>query len=102
MEKRKFQKPRVFALATVLIFSAVSMLGHATVKNEVSQERLEDVGRCGVMPSQIISYLEGLGYSNIILSSYSGCDVIADTDYSYDTIVYCDSEAIIGHEDLPE
>lgn len=81
-----------------LVLGSVTLVKSADNNPVVKQEKKP---RCWVNPGDIISYLEGFGYSNIVLTTTgSGCDMMADTDYSYDTIIYCTELAIIGHEDL--
>lgn len=101
MKKKILKKSRVVALAFAGVVLAVSVSAFSFKAEEHNGLKYSETGNCGVTSSEIISYLEGYGYSNITLSMYSGCDVLADTDYSYDTVVYCDSESIIGHEDIP-
>ena len=101
MEKKKFKKTRSIILAifmVTIVFNGVTIAKNSFLKTESKQR----VGDCEVRSSEIINYLQGYGYTNIVLSSIpGGCNVLADTDYSYDTIVYCSETEIIGHEDLP-
>ena len=91
---------RTIAFSTLtfaIILGSVSFL-----KSEEINDTDQKCKICSVPYAEVISYLEGYGYSNIVLVPVEGtCNVLASTDYEYDTMVYCTSIRIIGHEDVP-
>lgn len=99
MKKIELKKSRVFALAFVTASIVVSGI---VIGQNPSNNNEQESGSCSVSDSEVISYLEGFGYSNITLVNGPNCNKLADTDYSYDTKVFVTQTQIIGHEDLPE
>ncbi|MCB0284697.1 MAG: hypothetical protein KDF60_19095 [Calditrichaeota bacterium] len=105
-ENKKTKKPKktsVLTLASAFLFVAfigATFLNSTRASSPAENARHAD---CQVTNAQIVSYLEGYGYSNVSVLSgeYYNCDRICDTDYSYNTKVFCTETAIIGHEDIP-
>ena len=94
------KKSKNIILATLLI---AGVLGTVAIAQNPSNTNLST---CEITGSDVVTYLEGYGYSNVVATAINGstrataCDWIADTDYSYDTYVDCSETAIISHEDL--
>ena len=103
MRTKKTKKTRGISLATLLIAIVISTVAFA--QNTTQPVNFLKLSTCNVTESEVITYLEGYGYSNINLTAVNGttrataCDWIADTDYSYNTYIDCSETAIIGHED---
>jgi hypothetical protein len=68
---------------------------------EENKTEVKESKRCAYIGSEIVAYLEDLGYTNISLSYVSGsCNMIANTSNSYNTTIYVSGTAIVGHEDV--
>ncbi len=102
MRTKISKKTKAIALATGLTLMALSTVAFTQKSEDVSPATMG----CEVTGSEVITYLEGYGYTNIVLTPVNGstrataCDWIADTDYSYDTYVDCTETAITGHDDI--
>lgn len=98
MKKRNLQ---IFGL--IGLFSCAMVLMSTTTQPLVKDSHVKAKYDCQVTNSEIISYLEGFGYSNVSVLSgeYMNCDRICSSDYSYNTKVFCTETQIIGHEDIP-
>ena len=102
METKKRKKTIVLTVATILTVIAINSISIAQNLRSNNGVEFKECLNCQVSGWDIIAYLENEGYTNISLSKPIGatCDVVANTDYSYDTNVICTETAIIGHEDL--
>lgn len=106
MKSTTIKKIATTTFAIALLLGSISFANaEGTNTNEKAKEtqttKTKEYRGCYVKANDIISYLENLGYSNITLTNLlPSCNVIAHTDYGYDTVVFVSSTAVIGHEDV--
>lgn len=90
------------AIAGLCYFHSFSFArGVPEVKLKPEAE-LQARDRCGVSDAQCVAYLESLGYTNVTVVNYQGCNSICDTSNPYNTKVLIESGIITGMEDLPQ
>lgn len=89
-------------LTTLLVAGSVTFAKSEETKKATKNAvtKVKELKTCTVSESEVVTYLEGFGYSNITFyRTSSPCQMYVSTDYSYDTIIYLSGNNIIGHED---
>lgn len=88
-------------LLLILLFFAPVLTGNLTNPAEVKANTAVSFD-CGVSDSEVVKYLNELGYNVYRLDpEYGTCNKIATTQNPYKTIVYIENGCIVNAEDLP-
>lgn len=94
----------LFAAIALLFITTTTVHATAKVTTETANTNtvIASEDYCGVSESEIVQYLAQYGYIVKGMTSCTGsCNVIVNTQNSFNTIVYINPDmGIVGHEDI--
>jgi hypothetical protein len=92
-------------LAATLVLTVATTAINFAMKTTVAYATSYPDGTGGVWNTQVVSYLQGYGYENIVIVSidqYGNRTCTSSNHIGYNTVVYVSGGRIVDHQDIPQ